>query len=147
MNEIVMYLSSEARMEDIRALIDSYAVVLLDKGRVRLEWPIQICGLGVNAWASDALAKADKWPLPHVRPTPRFDLIDPELDLRMVQWQPPADTCRSNLCTRWPFYVDYPLQVTFMVGEQWWQFDFTPGTKYEGRRVRTTPSEANPAAN
>lgn len=62
--------------------------------------------------------------------------FDPVIDwtycLNLVRYQLPPCENQINK-TRWPFFVNTPLQVGFFYGDQWWIYRFSPGKLYENR--------------
>ena len=123
---ITMRFSAAAHLSDVRALLDSYAFELWKHGWLWRAGPLHVCEL-----AEDDAA------FPPLTPIPVFDK---SLDLRLVRYAPTAD--QKDLLAgirersaRWPVWVEYPVAIVFTLGDQWWQYQFTPGNTYEERTV------------
>lgn len=116
-------LYSENRIGDVMAFLDSYAVEVWKKGKVYLRAPVVQCSY-------DAFCAFDN----NGNLNPQ---IDWSLDLRLVPYGPPdvGDEQARDAKNRWPFFVEYPFRICFAIGDQWWEFGFTPGKVYQERRM------------
>jgi len=119
-----MQFSSESRLDDITAALDSYSVELtVQKGAAPLlRHPMHMCSTEhplVAVTEQRALAPE----------------IDDQVRLRLVRYEPVAveEETPIEYKTRWPFYVDHPMKVHFTAGTQWWEYSFTPGRTYTER--------------
>lgn len=127
----LMTISPSSKVSDIEALFDSYAVILSRKGQELQAGPLwqqiqQIGGIGASQEPIEPFTSEQ------LRPH-----IDHALELRMVQYEPPVEETRV---ARWPFWVESKLQVCFTFGDQWWQYDFSPGKTYT-ERLPPQPNE------
>jgi len=135
-----MMFSGPSRLTDIIALMDSYGIELWQRGLLFLRAPLPWCEY-VEYGAA-----------------PRFDgtipAIDDAIEIRLVRFEPPTEGdvlegIRERQ-TRWPFFVESPLEIWLATGDQWWCYQFSPGKTYEERRFDRTanarPPEAAPPA-
>jgi hypothetical protein len=116
-----MEFSAESKLADIRACLDSYGLSVTKNGLLYLQCPLHFLELG-----------------PHPK-TWDFNKIDESLNLRMIRYEPPTDDDflegireRNH---RWPFYVHQPMSVFFCLGDNWWQYSFTPDKTYVERHI------------
>lgn len=119
--------SPEAYLDDLRALLDSYAVKLSKNGLDYLCCPISFIrntdGIGFSS------------PVPESKRSyfvTNFQ-IDKTFSLSLVQYEPYTED--RDLNTRWPFFVNHPLSIKFTLNDQWWQFKFSPSKTYTERGV------------
>jgi hypothetical protein len=113
--------SPESHLSDIRALMDSYAVEVFNQSRLYIRCPLHHCGLDEGQSFSSNLFPAINW----------------ALEVRLCQWNPPVKDFLERIRernTRWPFFVEYPLTIRLRIGDQWWEYAFSPGKTYEERR-------------
>lgn len=119
--------NSSCRLSDIRAMLDSYGVEVWNQGLLYRRAPLHSFPLGGGE--------------PTVLPWEKclFPIIDTTVDVRLCRYEPPSEgdflTGIRERCTRWPFYVEEPLEIMFRMGDQWWKYKFTPGKTYEERRI------------
>jgi hypothetical protein len=117
--QILMDFSPESKYSDVCAILDSYAVELNVLGRTQFRADLHCCGLDEGqGWSNDSTAD-----------------IDTTLELRMIRYQPSPEMCFREIATRWPFYVEAPLNIRFRFGDQWWVYGFTPGKAYGNREM------------
>ncbi len=115
--------SSSSQLVDLRALLDSYAVEVWENGLLYFRTPLHFCRWGAME-------------PPPLESLEFFPAINPGIDVRLVRYEPPVGDedflapIRVR-CTRWPFYVEHPLEICLIVGDQWWSYKFSPGEKYE----------------
>lgn len=115
--------SPMSRLGDIRALLDSYGVEVWMEGLLYLRAPLHFCELASGEAAASGLA---------------FPAVDKKIDLRLCRFEPPAEDFLEGIrerSTRWPFFVNDPLEVVLYLGDQWWVYKFTPSRFYEERRI------------
>jgi hypothetical protein len=112
---------SANQLGDVMAFLDSYAVEVWKEGKVYLRAPVAQCGYNPLCAFGGNLNPQIDW----------------SLDLRLVPYGPPdaGDGQVHNTKNRWPFFVEHPFRIFFAIGDQWWQFHFTPGKTYQERRV------------
>lgn len=123
--------SPECRLADLLALLDSYMVEVWHGGILVRRCPISRIAFGTPL-PSQAVAE----------PGLALDIqIDPTIDIRLAEYIPVGGETVGN--HRWPFYVREPLTIKFTLGDQWWQFSFSPG-KTCGDRAVTVQSRAPP---
>ena len=131
---IRMAYSSESKLADIRALLDSYAVELSKGKSVYLRSPLHFLEYGGEPPQQVSQQALEKL----------FTPIDTSLTLRMIRYEPPSgdedflNGIRERN-TRWPFYVHQPLSVMFALGEQWWEWKFSPDKTYTEREPPSAP--------
>jgi len=126
--EVTFLFSPESRLNDIMALLDSYAVEAWKDGLVYFRAPLHFCKLRESAPPKTIESVQDSFPT-----------IDKTLDVRLIQYEPPIDDdflegIRERY-TRWPFYVQDPLRIMLYVGDQWWDYIFSPGRTYQDRQI------------
>ena len=110
-------LSPSSEVADVGALFDSYAVEVKKDGSTLLRVPLWMCD---NAY-----------PAAHTRAGLSFTRDG--VSISLVQYAPPFDEepgVTRKCATRWPFYVNAPLEVTIRLGglQQW--YVFSPGPRY-----------------
>ncbi len=126
---IFMYFSGHSKYSDVCAALDSYAVELYHKGKQLLGVPLHSCSDLSEAPAFSGQTEIDK-----------------TIDLRMVQYSPAPDDFLKGIrerTTRWPFWVESPMEVCFRYGDQWWVYKFTAGKTYLDRIPPYVESESN----
>lgn len=123
---VTMHFSSESRYEDVCALLDSYGISVSRNGLVYIQCPVIFLEPGYYATSPGTVGFGL-----NINP-----VIDESLNLRMIQYEPHTDlesTVEHH--TRWPFYVHHPLSILFRLGDNWWQYDFTPNKTYVERHI------------
>jgi hypothetical protein len=134
--KILMTISPSSKLTDIEALLDSYAVVLSRDTKALQSGPLSQLemtgGIGARAEPVRAMTAEDL-----------NSEIDPALDLCIIQCAPLAEENRESKA-RWPFFVESELHVVFSVGDQWWQYDFSPGKTYTDRTAPARPQTGAP---
>lgn len=127
-DSILMDISPSSRLSDIEALFCTYGIILTRDGKICQTGPLYglecVGGIGI-------LGSKREWP------TELLPAIDNAIEIRMVRLESPAV---NDAAPRWPFWVSKPVSVKFSIGDQWWQYDFSPGKTY---RERTTAALAD----
>lgn len=138
----------DGSLADMRAALDSYGVELKKNGMVVERIPIQLAAIRpVIAVLEDGPAPGKQADLAGeirqaIGPNPiipgwgehlSFD-PDPSLELRLIRFEPFREEGLPAY-TRWPFFVERPMEIAFQFGEQWWSFKFSPGKTYEEREI------------
>jgi hypothetical protein len=119
----------EASAADVRAALDSYGVELKKSGR-----PILRVALFMVAPGSGLLFEPKTQTVRSARPLFDEDFsteVDRLLQLRLIRYEPQGEMEEDPPATRWPFFVEQPLEIVFCFGSQWWSYKFSPGKKYE----------------
>ena len=122
-----MVYSPESKLDDIRSLMDSYALEVWKGGLLFIAAPLHWCKYGDQ-------------PMKPFDGT--FPAIDTAVELRLVRWEPPQrDDILEGIRerqTRWPFFVNSPMAIKFALADQWWEYHFSPGKMYKNRRFEGT---------
>ncbi len=116
--------SPESLLSDIRSCLDSYAVEVYRAGLITQRFPLH--GLRYR------VVDPPNWDAPAV------PVLNPTIDIRLCQFTPAKDDFLNGIRerkTRWPFFVIQPMIIVLTLGDQWWQYNFTPGKFYEDRRI------------
>lgn len=126
MYKVYLTFSPESHLSDIRAVMDSYGIRLTIEDKVYFQAPLHFCEHG------------DEKPVEYLtHDSQLFPKIDGRIKISMIQYTPPEeDDVLEGIRernTRWPFFVEQPLAIMFTFGNQWWEYRFTPGKKYEER--------------
>lgn len=126
--KVRMVFSPDAKLSDIRALLDSYAIELSKNGQVYLRCPLHFLEYGTE----------EPQPITEAALSKILGPIDTSLKLSMIRFEPPVgdDDFLNGIrerTTRWPFHVEQPLSVCFTFDEQWWEYKFSPGKTYMER--------------
>lgn len=126
-------ISEDSTIADVRALMDSYSVEVLKDSLVIFRGPLHACEMIERGPFEATKYQAEKlWDF-------TFPVIDESLELRLIQYEPPTEEDAlegiHERATRWPFFVNSPLVIHFAIGEQWWQWTFTPGKVYDVRSI------------
>ena len=108
---------------DVVALAQSYALEIRKDGRV----PLYHFSVGPDR---------TKGPL-------RFAQIDLSLEAVLLLANAPSEEWPN---VRVPFFVNDPAGVVILVGDQWWQYDFSPGKTYGDRAIPNPQRAATPRA-
>jgi hypothetical protein len=133
---VQMALSAPSRLSDIRALLDSYGIELVKDGRVLLCAPLHWC-----AYEPDEEHDAWNSPFPPV--------IDKTIEIRLIRYEPPVDDFLRGIrerTVRWPFFVEWPLEICLAFRDQWWLYKFSPGKFYEERQMDYGTANDRPGA-
>ncbi len=118
-DELQVTYSSDVLLSDLRAALDSYAVEVIKDGKVHRRAPLH----SIKPYG------------PYCNPLPldfKFTLpaIDYKIEVRMYLYRVSAGSF-----ARCPFFVESPFTITFLLSDQWWEYKFTPGKKYEDRKL------------
>jgi len=118
-----MGFAPQSRLDDIHALMDSYALEWWKDGLLILCAPLHWC-----AYEPDE--EQDIW---HMSGPPR------SVEIRLVRFEPPpeGDILEGirERNTRWPFFVNEPVEIWLSLRDQWWLYKFSPGKFYEEFRM------------
>ena len=110
---------------DVVALAQSYALEIRKDGRVQFRGPLYHFSVGPDR---------TKGPL-------RFAQIDLSLEAVLLLANAPSEEWPN---VRVPFFVNDPAGVVILVGDQWWQYDFSPGKTYGDRAIPNPQRAATP---
>lgn len=129
MNRIQISISRRSYYSDLAALSDSYGIEVKKNGLVYCRAPIWF-------FIQDGFRTLD----PFSKTSPVEDCFYPAIDqsfqISLVQDTPfPEEDGRQTFNTRWPFFVEAPLDLSVIYGRQFWTFIFTPGNEYRERRL------------
>jgi len=110
--------SPQGRVNDIKAFFDSYTVDVWKDNLLCVRIPAHNCNMELPLPATEL----------------KFHAIDNRVNIRLSHYEPVLELDElSN--TRWPFYVDYPLDVRLYLGDQFWVYKFSPGKTYTEREM------------
>jgi hypothetical protein len=128
-DELKMIWSPESRLSDIYATLDSYAVEIVKDNLVYRRCPLH---------AVELYEPLDSSPKIDFK-TFTIPAMDFKTEVRMIRFGlPPGETdylSHRERKPRWPFFVEHPIRIMFLLADQWWDYRFTPGKKYEDRRM------------
>lgn len=120
--KLFLHFSAESRPADMIPLMHCYAAELRKLQKVMLRCPLYFCRMDTYE-----IAEGTGWTNP-------FPEIDRTMDCQLLRAVPLVQR-DGDENWRWPFYVNNPLCLTLRVGDQWWQYSFTPGKTYEERSI------------
>lgn len=140
MESLAMNISPEAQVDDVKALLDSYAVRWEQGELVFLHMPLFFVpweGLSIKGTGLSLLSPIFQFQ-EQIEP-------DPQIAISLTRFEPHQDANdrrpSANIYTRWPFFVDGLLTVTLLApvrdqpnARHAWSFKFEPGCVYEERR-------------
>jgi hypothetical protein len=118
----------------MRAALESYGVELKRNGLVYERIPLQLAALRPVVSAIQTGAAPAKNAIIPGWADHLFTEIDKSLELRLIRFTPHREEGEPEY-TRWPFWVERPLEIAFQFGDQWWSFKFSPGKTYEDRAM------------
>ena len=113
--DVRILISSESRLSDSIALLDTYGVQVWNHGLLLQQGPLCYC------------ANYESLIRPLKEAADLFPVIDQTIEVRLIHWP------LSERKDRWPFFVESPLKILLTLGDQWWEYAFSPGRMYEER--------------